>query len=892
MTQATDRDEDNSCGLLIEGMTCASCVRRVERALAGVEGVQEARVNLATESAEVHLSSAVAMEDLVRAVEAAGYEASVAVPAADRAEEAVARRARRAADLRRRRTKLAVGAVLSAGVLVLAYGYGAERWSAYLQLALVLPVFVWVGAGFHKRALENLRHGAANMDTLVSLGASVAFFYSLAATVAMPGKATYYDVAGVIVTLISVGKYLEVLTRGRAGEAIEALASLAPSEAHLLARAGSPGLPGDRSVDVAVEALRVGDVVLVRPGEAVPVDGLVTEGWSAVDESMVTGESVAAGKGPGDGVTGGTVNGFGSLKVRVERTGADSTLANIMELVERAQLDKSKAQRLADQVSSVFVPVVLVASAATFAGWLASGRSLIEALIPAVAVLVVACPCALGLATPVAVMVGTGRGAELGLLVSGGEVLERVRRLGVVVVDKTGTLTVGHPEVVDLVVLDGTDGSVVMRMAAAVEAVSEHPLARAVQASAEQASAEQASAEQASAEQASAEQASAEQASAEQASAEQRGVVTGGGRSNLIVTDVQVTPGAGASAYVNGQQVVVGSVDWVTGVRAPGAHGPRSDRQGRPNVPGGADSGARSEPVSQARNKPRGEQSGDPFSEARRVGERLASRSLTPVAVAVDGEPCLVMGIADPLRPDAAAGVARLHSEGLRVVLATGDRSQVAEAAGAQAGVDEVHAGLRPEDKAALVKALRERYGPVAMVGDGINDAPALATADIGIAVGSGTGVAMATAQITLVHGDIGAVADAIALSRATRRIIWQNLGWAFGYNLVLVPLAAVGILPPMVAALAMATSSVSVVTNALRLRRFGRGAQARKAGHQSQPASAPATMPPATMPPATMPPATTQSLPSVPALQAQLPSAPTVGAATSLRATTSRSTQ
>ena len=756
-------DGHGSLRLEVGGMTCASCVRRVERALAGVEGVAAARVNLATESAEVELSGADGVEvaALLAAVESAGYTATPAVTAPDPAEEAAARRARRAADLRRRRDKLVAGMIGSVAVLVLAYGFGAESWSRYLQQALTLPVFAWVGAGFHTGALRSLRHRAANMDTLVSLGSSVAFTYSLVATVAGTTRPTYYDVAAVIVTLISVGKYLEVLTRGRAGEAIESLASLTPRQAHLLARAGAPAGPGTESIDVPVEALRPGDVVLVRPGEAIPADGAVAEGTSAVDESMITGEAVPVRKADGDEVTGGTLNGLGPLHVRVTRTGADSTLARIMALVERAQLEKSKAQRLADRVSSVFVPVILVIAAATFSGWLASGHGLTAALIPAVAVLVVACPCALGLATPVAVMVGSGRGAELGLLVSGGEVLERIRSLGAVVIDKTGTLTLGRPEVVEVVSLGGTgaeDAAAVLSLAAAVEAASEHPLARAVQAAA----------------------------------------VEHHGRSEAAghrASDVEVVAGAGVKAVVGGRRVQVGSLEWVT-----------EDGAGRPIAASSAGSGlAKADEVYQA-------------------GERLAARGLTPVAVAVDGEAQLVLGIADPLRPDAAAGVTRLHAEGLTVVVATGDRAEVAEKVGAEAGVDEVRAGLRPEDKAALVRELQAELGPVAMVGDGINDAPALAAADVGIAVGSGTGVAMATAEITLVHSDIGAVADAIALSRATRRVIWQNLGWAFGYNLVLVPLAAFGVLPPMFAALAMATSSVSVVTNALRLRRFRRG--------------------------------------------------------------------
>ena len=752
-----------SLHLNVDGMTCASCVRRVERALSSVDGVTRARVNLATESADVELGRPVALESLVAAVEAVGYGAVPAAELADPAQEAAARRRQRALDLHSRRVKLTFGVLASAVVLVLAYGFPNPSWSRYLQLAVSLPVFAWVGLGFHRGALSQLLHRNVNMDTLVSLGSAVAFFYSVAATAALPGQPTYFDVAAVIVTLISVGKYLEVRTRGRAGEAIESLASLAPRVAHLLARAGASAGLGTESVEVAVQTLGVGDVVLVRPGEALPADGVVLDGRSTIDESMVSGESVPVTKTVGDEVIGATVNGLSPLAVKVTRAGADSTLAQIMALVARAQVEKSKAQRLADQVSSVFVPVILVIAAATFAGWLASGHSLVEALVPAVAVLVVACPCALGLATPVAVMVGSGRGAELGLLVSGGEVLERVRRLTTVVVDKTGTLTLGRPDVVEVVEIDvgearDSDSGAALALAAAAEAASEHPLARAVQAAAKRS----------------------------------------GAVGQRVASEVEVTAGAGVTALVDGHLVQVGSVEWASTERG--------------SVRSGADTLV-------------GRSARDPLRDecARAIGEQLAGRGLTPVAVAIDGRVRLLLGITDPLRPDAAAGVRRLQAAGLRVVLATGDRAEVAQAVGVQAGVDEVRAGLRPEDKAALVRQLQKASGPVAMVGDGINDAPALATADVGIAIGTGTGVAMATAEITLVHGDIGAVADAIALSKATRRVIWQNLGWAFGYNLVLVPLAAFGILPPMFAAAAMATSSVSVVTNALRLRRFGR---------------------------------------------------------------------
>jgi len=485
-------DTSKQCPIVLEvsGMTCASCVARVERALGKVDGIVEARVNLATETAQVISRGPIDSEALVDAVRAAGYEASLSIPAADPAAEAAERRGRRAAELGRRRALLAFGALGSAGGLVAAYGFARAAWSPWVQLTLALPVWALVGWIFHQGALRSARHASVNMDTLVSLGSTVAIVYSIVAVSALPGRPTYFDVAALIVTLIAVGKYLELLARGRAGEAIEALAGLQPDVAHLLVRQSAPAerelgpLDTTDATDVAVASLRPGDVVMVRPGERLPIDAQVIDGEGRVDESMLTGESVPVAKHVGDELTGGSVNGLSPLVARVRRVGADTTLARILRLVEQAQAEKSNAQRLADRVSSVFVPVILVVAMLTFVGWLATGHSAVAALIPAVAVLVVACPCALGLATPVAVMVGTGRGAERGLLVRGGEALERIREIGVVVLDKTGTLTIGHPEVTDLVALDGTDGADALAIAAALEATSEHPLARAVVATA------------------------------------------------------------------------------------------------------------------------------------------------------------------------------------------------------------------------------------------------------------------------------------------------------------------------------------------------------------------------------------------------------------------------
>ncbi len=725
--------------LEVGGMSCASCVSRVERALEGVSGVTEVSVNLATERVRVRTAGGVDATSLVNAVRQAGYQATVhAVERGPRG----GGEDRHRADLRRRLARIATGAVLSATTLVLAYGLAGKPWSNLAQLIVTLPVFLWVGGPFHRSALRSLRHATVTMDTLVSVGATVAYAYSVVATLALPGRATYFDTASLIVTLISIGTFCEVVARHRAGSAIAALAGLQPRIAHRLDADGS-ALTGD----LDVELVAVGDRLLVKPGERIPTDGVVVRGAGAVDESLLTGESLPVARAVGDRLIGGTVNGRSPLEMRVDRTGSETVLAHIVQLVERAQAEKAPAQRLADRVSSVFVPAVVALAAGTFVVWLLTGHGFAAAMIPAVATLVVACPCALGLATPVAVMVSSGRGAELGLLIRGGETLETVHRLRVVVLDKTGTLTVGHPEVLDVVAVGTGQVDAALALAAAVESGSEHSLAQAVV----------------------------------DAAARRGCSIPGAAR------DVVSHPGGGIEGTAGGHRVLVGAPRWLEEQGVPGAGARPAGGEGR----GG-----------------------------------------TVIGVAVDGVLRLVMGAADPVRPESAAGVSRLRSMGLRVVLATGDGPEAAAAIAAEVGIGEWHAGLSPAGKAALVTALRRGGTPVAMVGDGVNDAPALAAADVGIALGSGTGVAMAAAAITLVHGDVGRVGDAIALSRATLRNIHQNLGWAFGYNLVLVPLAMTGVVPPVLAALAMALSSVTVVGNALRLRRFGRGGAAAGPAH------------------------------------------------------------
>jgi Cu+-exporting ATPase len=723
--------------LTISGMTCASCVRRVERALSSVDGVSSASVNLTTESAEVSVTTPVEPAKLVAAVGRAGYGAELISGSRSASDEVEERRSRRREAIHARTRQLAIGAVLSTGVVILTYGFSSARWSPYAQLALALPVWLWVGAIFHRGALKTARHGSANMDTLVSLGSSVAFVYSAVAVFALPHEPLYFDVAALIVTLIAMGKLLELIARRRAGEAIEALAGLQPRTAHLLARgASAERWPEASPVDIPVGTLRVGDVIQVRPGERIPTDGVVVQGLGAVDESMLTGESLPVTKHPGDDAVGATVNTTVPLVIRVTKVGSETVLSQILALVERAQTEKAPAQRLADRVSGVFVPTILLIALATFTGWALTGHGLVAAMVPAVAVLVVACPCAMGLATPVAIMVGTGRGAEMGLLIRGGEALERIRALRVVVFDKTGTLTVGAPQVVDVTGVGGADPRRALLLGAAVEQASEHPLARAV---------------------------------VEAAAAEGR---------LPVAQDVEAVPGSGVRGRVEGAEVAVGSLRWLaeTGVGVANAEG---------------------------------------------AVATAARRAWSLFGVSIDGRLQAVLAVADPLRPDSARGIERLRSLGLHVVLATGDLPETAGAIAVEVGITDVRAQLRPADKAALIGELRAAFGPVAMVGDGINDAPALAMADVGIAMASGTGVAMAAADITLVHGDIEAVSLAIALSRATLRNIRQNLAWAFGYNLILVPLAVLAIVPPVGAALAMAFSSVSVVLNALRLRRF-----------------------------------------------------------------------
>jgi Cu+-exporting ATPase len=732
--------------LPVRGMHCAACVAKVEGALTSVSGVAEASVNLATERATVAFDPARAdLAALQRAVEAAGYELvqpTTPSPGVDAEREA------REHEQQATRRRFIVGAVLSTPVFL---GGMAELFpwvpvwlrDPWVLLILATPVQFWVGWPFHHGFLRDLRHRSTSMSTLVSIGANAAYFYSLAVTIwphAFPahGAMTYYETGAVVITLVTLGRWLEARARGRTSDAIRRLVALAPRTARVL-REG-------QEIDVPTEAVLVDDLLRIRPGERIPVDGLVTEGASTVDESMLTGESLPVEKGPGSRVAAGTVNRTGSFVFRATAVGSATTLASIVRLVQEAQGSRAPIQRLADRVVAVFVPIVLVLAGLTFGSWLLFGPEprLAMALTTAVAVLVIACPCAMGLATPTAIMVGTGRGAEHGVLIKSAAALELLHRVRAVVFDKTGTLTVGHPEVTDVVTAPGVSEDEALALAAAAEQGSEHPLGEAIV-----------------------------------RRAKERGVAL-----PPIMEFVSI-PGQGIDALAPDGRILLGN---------------RALMDAR---------GIGMEPLAGQ-------------------AAMLQAAGKTVMSLAFAGRMLALIAAADVLKPDAAATVARLRELGLDVMMLTGDHRRTAEAIARQVGIERVLAEVRPDDKAGQVARLRSEGRPVAMVGDGINDAPALAQADVGIAMGSGTDVAIEAADVTLMRGDLAGVVAAIQLSRRTIRIIKENLLWAFGYNVVLIPVAA-GVLYPLAGVLlspilsgaAMAFSSVSVVTNSLRLKRW-----------------------------------------------------------------------
>ena len=729
--------------LAITGMTCASCANRIERKLNKLEGVS-ATVNYATEKAHVVAPASISTDLLLETVAKAGYAASVPDPGSDTDDAAD--------ELAALRRRLVVSAVLAVPVVALAMvpAWQFDRW-AWVSLVLATPVVLWGAWPFHRAAVTNLRHGSTTMDTLVSVGVGAAYLWSVVALVVgdagMPGMThgfslslqrgdgldeVYLEVAAGVTTFLLAGRWFEKRSKRRAGAALEALLRMGAKEVALL-RDGV-------EMQVPAESLRVGDVFVVRPGEKVATDGEVVEGVSAVDVSMLTGEPVPVDVGPGDVVTGATVNAGGRLVVRATRVGSDTQLAQMARLVEQAQQGKAEVQRLADRVSGVFVPVVIALSLLTLAVWLLSGAGATTAFAAAVAVLIIACPCALGLATPTALMVGTGRGAQLGILIRGPEILESTRRVDTVVLDKTGTVTTGRMSLVD-VVAHGADEGEVRRVAAALEHGSEHPIARAV---------------------------------ATAAPREEHPDVSGFANRE----------GLGVVGDVSGRRTAVGrpALLEAEGLALPG-----------------------------------------PLADAL---EAAQAQGRTPVLVGWDGAARGVLVVADTVKDTSAEAVARLRALGLEPVLLTGDHERAARSVAAEVGIETVVADVLPADKVSEVRRLQESGRVVAMVGDGVNDAAALAQADLGIAMGTGTDVAIEAADLTLVSGDLRVAGDAVALARRTLGTIRGNLFWAFAYNVAALPLAALGLLSPMIAGLAMALSSVFVVTNSLRLRRF-RGAVA-----------------------------------------------------------------
>lgn len=738
--------------LPIGGMSCAACVRRVQQALSRVDGVLEAEVNFATERASVSfVPGKASVSDLVRAVEQAGYKV-IEAPEGDLLDQEREGRERAFLELRR---KFAVGVGLLVPMLMLCYweplGLGdllplKRQSNFFIQLLFQTPIQFWVGWQFYRGAWSAARHRTTDMNTLIAVGTSAAYLYSVLATF-LPSlfsaqglmPEVYFDTAGAIIVIILLGRILEARARGRTSEAIERLLGLQPRTARVLRDGGE--------VELAVEQLRPGDIVLVRPGERVPVDGVLLDGSSAVDESMITGESLPVEKGPGDEVVGATLNRTGAFTFRATRVGRDTVLAQIVRMVEEAQGSKPPIARLADRIASRFVPAVMAAAAITFLIWWGMGPEprLTYALLNFVAVMIIACPCALGLATPTSIMVGTGRGAELGILIRSGEALEDAHRLDTIVLDKTGTLTRGEPSLTDLVPAPGWRLEELLLIAASVERRSEHPLAQAVVRKAQ-----------------------------------------GEGLGLKDLEAFEALPGHGIWARLEGKEVLMGNEDLLRG---------------------------------------RGVELAQALSDE---AWRLGNEGKTVIFLAMGGEVAGLLGMADTPKDESREAVETLKSMGLKVVMMTGDNPRTAQAVARQVGIEEVLSQVLPQDKAQEVRRLQAEGKKIGMVGDGINDAPALAQADVGIAIGTGTDVAIESGDLILMKGDLRGVATAIALSRATIRNIRQNFFWAFAYNIILIPVAAGVLFPffgillsPIFAAVAMGLSSVTVVSNALRLRHF-----------------------------------------------------------------------
>lgn len=730
---------DNEVNLKISGMSCAACSARIEKKLNGLPGIKSAEVNLATEKARVSYEPGqIKVGDIIKAVQGLGYNAA-------RSEEITRETANeeKEGEITTLRSLLAASVILSLPLFVAMFfaifkmQIPALAWlnNQYFQLIMATPIQFIIGARFYKNAYHAVRSGGANMDVLIVLGTSAAYFYSLYKVFfeAVPPNSVmtglHFEASAIIITLILLGKYLEALAKGRTSEAIRKLAQLQPRTARVV-RDG-------QEEDIPIEEVEMGDLVVVRPGEKVPVDGVIVEGTSAIDESMLTGESLPVDKQAGEPVYGATINKYGTFRLEATRVGKDTALAQIIKMVEDAQGSKAPIQKIADLVAGVFVPVVLGIAIVTFVAWYLSGGDVNRALTSAVAVLVIACPCAMGLATPTAIMVGTGKGAENGILIKGGEHLEMAYKVDTVVLDKTGTITKGQPEVTDIVSLGQLDSSSILRLAARAEKGSEHPLGVAIY----------------------------EKGKEEHGSLE-------------APADFAAIPGRGVRASIDGQLIYLGT------------------RQLMIDVGLNTDS----------------------------IESRLAAiedEGKTAMIMAADNQLEAIIAVADIIKETSRRAIEELHKMGIEVYMITGDNQRTAHAIARQAGITQVLAEVLPENKAEEVSKLQAMGKKVAMVGDGINDAPALAIADIGMAMGTGTDIAMEAADITLMRGDLQTIPASIRLSRQTMRKIKQNLFWAFIYNIIGIPFAALGMLNPIIAGGAMAFSSVSVVTNSLSLRRF-----------------------------------------------------------------------